>query len=122
MPNAIVKAKTMENDKDERINEAVSRLSEKARSLSKRVGEQGEEIGKLSESRSEFEIRLKMLESDVAKLSEDVSDADRRLRTLELNHDSRKEKWNTVINFIIQLAWVVMAALLLTKLGLQSPL
>lgn len=110
----------MENE--DKIQETVQRLSEKARSLYKRIGEQEEEIKKLSASRSDCEVRLKVLESGVERMSEEVSDFNKKLGVFELNHNSRKEKWNTAINFIVQLAWVAMAAFLLNRLGLQAPL
>jgi len=104
------------------VQGAVARLFEKARSFSERMSELEKEARQISDLKANSDVRLRILESDLRRLSDDFSEMDRKVRMFELNHDSRKEKWNTAINFIIQLVWVSMAAFLLSKLGLQAPL
>jgi chromosome segregation ATPase len=113
---------TMENQDLERLEATVSKLLEKTRGLSKRVSDGEDEVARLSASKSDAEIRVKLLESALEKVSAEISDIDRRLRVFEMNHDTRKERWNMAINFFVQLVWVAMAALMLSKLGLQAPL
>lgn len=104
------------------IQESLKRLLDKSKSLFKKVWELDEEAGRSEDFRSDAGVRIKILESEMDRISKNMSEMDRRLRIFELNHDNRKERWNMVINFVIQLIWVAMAAFLLTKLGLQPPL
>lgn len=112
----------MDNQDLERLDDTVARLLEKTRNLAGRLSNQEEELSRLSGLKSDAEIRLKMLESELGKVSDEVSEIEKRLRVFEMNHDTRKERWNMAINFFVQLIWVAMAALMLSKLGLQAPL
>lgn len=113
---------TIENQEIERLDATVSKLLEKTKSLSKRVSAGEDEVARLLTCKSDAEIRVKLLESELDKISSEISEIDRRLRLFEMNHDTRKERWNMAINFFVQLVWVAMAALMLSKLGLQAPL
>jgi len=104
------------------VQDALTRLSEKVRGILKKMTELEREVRSSSDFKVNADIRLKIAESEIEKTSKEISEMDRRLRIFELNHDNGKERWNMVINFVIQLVWVSMAAFLLTKLGLQAPL
>lgn len=104
------------------VQESVARLFEKSHSFAERISDLERDSRQLSEVKANSDIRLRILENDLRRLSDDLSETDRKVRMFEMNHDSRKEKWNTAINFVIQLAWVSMAAFILSKLGLQAPL
>lgn len=104
------------------VQEAVARLLEKVKALSKRMSEFEKETRQFSDIKANSDVRLKILESTIQRLSDDLSDMGGRLKMFEMSHDSRKERWNAIVNFVVQLAWVSMAAFLLTKLGLQAPL
>lgn len=104
------------------IQDLVSRLLEKSRSMSKKISELERDERQASDFKANAEVRIKLIESERDRFSDQISDLDRRLRIFELNHDNRKERWNAAFNFVIQLLWVSMAAFLLTKLGLQAPL
>ena len=109
-------------DSDESVAESVSRLQEKYRNLSKKMGDLERDHASILEQKTDFEARLRVLESEESRLEAGISDVDKRLRTFELSHDKRKENWNMVVYFVIQLVWVAMAAFMLSKLGLQAPL
>lgn len=113
-----------ENNEDDisDIQEAVAILSEKVKSVSKRASELERDIKQIPELKANADVRLKMLEDDVRRMSDDFSDMDKKMRTFELSHNSGRERWSMIVNFGVQLTWVVMAAFLLTKLGLQAPL
>ena len=51
----------------------------------------------------------------------EFSSIDKRLSVVETSTDKSQDRWNKIISFVIQLAWVVLAAWLLTKLNLQAP-
>jgi predicted nucleic acid-binding Zn-ribbon protein len=104
------------------IQEAVTRLSERVKTISKRMSDFEKDTRQMSDFRANADVRIEILGSELNQLSEDFSGLDRRMKAFELNNDSRKEGWKMVINFVIQLVWVSMAAFILTKLGLQAPL
>ena len=110
------------NNENQDASGPISRLSERINGLSERLSEDERDVRQLLDHRADAEARLRMIESELKKVGGEVSDLCNRLKVFEMNHNSRKENWNSVANFLIQLAWVAMAALLLTKLGLQAPL
>lgn len=112
----------MSNEEFTEIQESVQRLREKSRSLADRVAEHERTLRQVLDQRTNVEMRLTMLETERARFGDEVSEIDRRLRIFELGHDNRKENWRMVVNFVVQLAWVAMAAFMLSKLGLQAPL
>lgn len=108
----------MDQENNQESEGHVERLVEKTRSLSKRLSE----LERNSRFGSDLEVRIKVLEVESERISAQISEMDRNIKKLELNHDNRKERWNMAVNFVVQLAWVSMAAFLLSKLGLQAPL
>lgn len=106
-------------DPEEAVVESVRRLQEKCRILHKKLSDQENDH---SGHKTDVETRLRILESAESRLEAEISDIDKRLRAFELSHDKRKENWNMLVNFVIQLVWVAMAAFMLAKLGLQPPL
>jgi len=104
------------------IAESVRRLQDKYRNIFKKMSEHERDHRRMLEQKADLETRLRVLESYESKLEDEISDIDKRLRNFELTHDKRKENWNMVVNFVIQLVWVAMAAFMLSKLGLQAPL
>ena len=67
-------------------------------------------------------IENKINNYDCNKLIENIHKLDLRLNSVEITQGGQERKWNTFVNFAIQLLWVIMAAYLLYKLGLEAPL
>lgn len=98
------------------IQETESKIADKVKLMSREVKE-------LSGFRRDVEARMRVLESkDFDEIRQSIYDIESRIKSFEMQHDDSKEKWKTALNFVVQLAWVSMAAWLLTKLGLQGPL
>lgn len=96
---------------------------DRLRSLSKRISELDRQFRSLEAMGHDLEARMRVLESaDMEKFKQDLYKLESKMNSFESDHDDRKENWRMVINFVIQLIWVSMAAWLLTKLGLQAPL
>lgn len=105
------------------LQESDSLTKERLSNLIRKNSNLEKEIENLNKSRYEIEARLRVLESeDFEKIKHEVYRMESTLQKFESQHDDRKQNLNTIINFIVQLAWVSMAAWLLTKLGLQPPL
>jgi len=104
------------NDVIKSLREADSKMMEKTKSLAR-------EVRDMSSSWHDIEARMRVLESkDFEEIRNSLYGIESRIKSLESQHDDRKEKWQIVINFMVQLIWVSMAAWVLTKLGLQGPL
>ena len=105
------------------IKESIDKAMDKARSIAKRISEMEREIDDLMRSKHDLEARVKTLESeDIDSVKKQLYEIDSKVRSFESDHDKRRQSWNMVLNFFVQLLWVSMAAWLLTKLGLQGPL
>jgi chromosome segregation ATPase len=105
------------------LKESIDKVTDKARSIAKRLSEIEREIYDLMRSKHDLEARVRTLESeDIEVLKKHVYEIDSKVRSFESDHDKRKQSWNMALNFFVQLLWVSMAAWLLTKLGLQGPL
>jgi len=72
-----------------------------------------------------FEIvqqKVAVLESkDICPIQQEIKELEKRIVTLEMSEGQNKDRWNKILTFVIQIIWVVLAAWLLMKLGLQSP-
>lgn len=112
----------MDQESNDNTPESMPRMLEKTRILSKKVSELEKDIRRFLYSKEDLEVRIKILETEHERMSDHMSEMERNIKKLELNHDDRKERWNMAVNFVVQLAWVSMAAFLLSKLGLQAPL
>jgi chromosome segregation ATPase len=105
------------------LAESEGRVNDKLRQLVKRNNDLEKGLEDVSDSRHDMEARIRVLESqDGRRLREEIRNIESRIKTFELAHDNRRENWRMVVNFVVQLLWVSMAAVLLTKLGLQAPL
>lgn len=79
-----------------------------------------------SSSIEDIKSRLRDVESRVRTIEVEEMDKVRRciyslenaVSNFKTANDSRREKWNMFLNFMVQLIWVIMAAYMLTKLGL----
>lgn len=105
------------------LQESHKRSEERMKQLLNDNTDLEKEIKNLKEFKYELEARVKSIESeDFEKIKHELYKIESKLDKFESIHTDRKEKLNTIFNFAVQLAWVSMAAWLLTKLGLQPPL
>jgi chromosome segregation ATPase len=105
------------------LQEVDSKLMDRTKQLSRQMSDLNKEFGQINEYKHDLDARIRVLESeDVEGLRQEVYRLDSKINAFETQHDDSKEKWRVAMNFVIQLAWVSMAAWLLLKLGLQAPL
>jgi SMC interacting uncharacterized protein involved in chromosome segregation len=57
----------------------------------------------------------------ISAARENVHELELRLSNLEKSSTNQEQRWKTFFSFGIQLIWVILAAYLLYKLGIQSP-
>jgi len=63
-----------------------------------------------------------MIEKKDFRIDEKIQSIEIRLKSVEISQGGYEQNWKTVGNFIIQLIWVIMAAYILLKLGIQPPI
>lgn len=98
------------------FREVANRLQERTKLLSKKIKE-------LDDKSSKVETIVKILENkNFDKLCEDLHKLDIRVQAVEIAQGGHDQNWKTIINFAVQVIWVVMAAYILLKLGLQAPI
>lgn len=79
-------------------------------------------IKKLEQFVHDIQIKLTVLENkNIDKLIENLYKLENRIHTVEISQGGHDQNWKALINFVVQVIWVVMAAYILFKLGLQGP-
>jgi Na+/phosphate symporter len=69
----------------------------------------------------EHNYKIIKIEDKIDNIKEELHKIDVRLKTLEIAQSGHEQNWKSIINFAVQVIWVVMAAYILMKLGLQPP-
>jgi predicted transcriptional regulator len=105
------------------LQESNHKMLDKIKSLAKSSAEFEQETKKLIDHKHELEARVRVLEAaNFEEIKYQIHKLNSDIQALQLKNDDNKEKFKRFFDFAIQLAWVSMAAWLLTKLGLQAPL
>lgn len=80
-----------------------------------------EAIADLKDRTKEIENRMRSIEKDdLDQMRKSVYRLENHVSNFHSASDSRKEKWSIILNFVVQLVWVIMASYVLTKLGLGT--
>lgn len=74
-----------------------------------------------NEEKASEDNKLIKFEDKLDKLKEDLHLLQLKVQSLEIAHGGFEQKWKAIVNFIVQVIWVVMAAYILLKLGIQGP-
>ena len=109
-----------------RIDERVQLMMKKQEFLENKIEDH---IDYLNELKTDFKLldskSGKTLQEEVVRISDDIYSIDNRLKALEKDSENKnnniKEVSKTVLNFIVQIIWVIVASYLLYKLNIQSP-
>lgn len=103
------------DENSESLREIVGKSQERIRSLLKKIKE-------IEEKHTELDTSLKIIQNkNIDKLQEDIHILDKRIQAVEIAQGGHNENRRQIINFVLQLIWVVMSAYILLKLGLPTP-
>lgn len=115
----------------ESIVELTTRIDERVQGIIKQQLALDAKIDKNSDTINEIASRVKVLESQLVfttedkrlthEIIEDVHTLEMRLGSLEKSSTNQEQRWKTIFGFALQLAWVILAAYLLYKMGIQAP-
>jgi len=86
-------------------------------------------IDAMMDQQNDIDGRVKVLESkngtllqeDIDKLEENVHRLEMRIQIIEGQANRQEGRWKTTLNFCLQILWVILAAYILYKLNLQTP-
>lgn len=111
-----------------RIDERMQALIKKQDSLEEKIEERAEFYASTATRLSLIEDKTKTLRIESSRMHEDLSkikdklhEIEMHLQTLQISSQGQESKWKVIFNFGLQLAWVLLAAFLLYKLGWQAP-
>lgn len=79
-------------------------------------------INILEEKIKNLENLYRIIEKKDYTIDEKIQSIEIRLKAVEISQGGYEQNWKTFGNFIIQLIWVIMAAYILLKLGIQPPI
>lgn len=71
-----------------------------------------------SDINSALESKFHVVQNELKK---ELTELEKRVIAVEAASGQNKDRWNRIFTFIIQIIWVLLAAWLLMKLGLQAP-
>ena len=98
---------------DERVNLIMAKQSEMEKKL--------EDIHELKSQLRLVESAKDDLEKEVSSLQSTVHTMELGLQQVTIQTEGHEGKWKTIVSFAVQIAWVILAAYLLLKLGIQAP-
>lgn len=79
-----------------------------------------ESVSELKERLKDLERRVREVETEgMDRLNRSIYALENQVSNFRTADTVRKEKWNMMLNFVVQLVWVVMAAYLLSKLDID---
>lgn len=100
-----------------RVDERVINMIRKQELTDEKISTQLDVINNLN-------TKVRLLETfneDNSETSTSMHKLELRLQMLENSSNNQENRWKTIFGFSIQLVWVILAAFLLFKLGIQAP-
>lgn len=113
-----------------RIDERVQLMMKKQDDLDNKINSQMILYNQLSARVSvlESDSSMEILKSEVGRVQDcaneiktKLHDVEMKLQNVEGNSGRQEDRWKVFFGFGVQIIWVVLAAYLLYKLGLQAP-
>lgn len=120
---------TQASENIQKLFDLSTRIDERVKAIQAKQTEQDARLENLNKLQTETVQRVIVLESrnntaiyaEVSSHGEQLNAIDKRLMQLESTSKGNEGRWHTIWGFIIQLIWIVMAAGVLYKLGLNPP-
>lgn len=113
------------------IFELTTRVDERVQGIMKQQNTLEAQIDRQTDIVNGIKERVKVLEShlidtiqdhrETSENKENTHNLDLRVSAVEKSAINQEQRWKSIFSFGIQLIWVILAAYLLYKLGIQSP-
>lgn len=132
MPDAIsAQILTQASENIQKLFDLSTRIDERVRGISIKQEQLEKSIDDINQKHNELNRKIAIAETLIVSskeilcefktLNDEITDLDKRLSKLEREQGAFDERWKSIATFILQLAWAILAAYLLTKFNLQSP-
>lgn len=108
-------------DLTSRIDERVKLIMTKQDKMEGKLDERLQTLHELEGRIALIESAKKDTEKQLGSLQEVVHTIELDLQAVSIQSAGHESKWKTIISFAVQIAWVILAAYLLLKLGIQAP-
>lgn len=120
------------NQVNESINsvfDLLGRVDERVQMFTHHQRMMDEKLDNLTASITDLKVKVQILESmNFSDLKDALSDMkdnfhqmELKMQLIENSSNSQENRWKTIAGFVVQLVWVVVAAFVLYKLGINSP-
>lgn len=121
------------NNSIKSIIELTTRIDERVQLMMRKQDGLEEKLEDHIEFLNELKIDLKLLDSksgrtlqeEVSRISKEINEIKNKLDNVEKNSNNVSNDWKSItkgtLTFVVQIIWVVIAAYILYKLGIQSP-
>ena len=126
MPESMsVQILTQTSENIQKLFELSTRIDERVKSIQSKQDRIDLQINDVINQYIQLMQKIAVLEStvdaEILNCEKQIVEIDKRLSRLENEDGKKTEKWKGIVNFIVQLVWIVIAAYILTKLNLQAP-
>jgi predicted nuclease with TOPRIM domain len=104
-----------------RIDERMQLMTKKQDEMDKKLESQTNTINSVGTRTSVLESKSdSRLQEQVRSLETHVHQLDLKVQELESCSTRQEARWKTVAGYVMQIAWIILTAFLLYKLGLQG--
>lgn len=117
----------------QKLYDLSTRIDERVKTVQINQKELENSIDSIKMKHSDIMQKVAVLESkDVGFIStkftdcqsefrKELNELEKRIISVEATSGQNKDRWNRIFDFIIQIIWVILAAWLLMKMGIQAP-
>ena len=115
------------SDSIKSIYELTTRVDERQQLMMAKVEQLEKKIDSMMAEYRDLEGRIRVIESkdggtaDIGAIKDMLHGHAVRLQALEISSKGQEGRWQNIVGFVVQLIWVLLAAYLLYKLGIQAP-
>jgi regulator of replication initiation timing len=110
------------------IYNLTARVDERVIALMKKQDDLEYNLNQQLKQNHSMDVRLanleRILSEQLPKLNEIQNNAhelEMEMQSIKVVQGGAENRWQTVVGFVVQIAWVLLAAWLLMKLGIQAP-
>ena len=111
------------------VFDLTSRIDERIKLIIKKQDQMERKLDERLQAFSGIEGRVHVLEAGCTGSVKDLSSLGQTVHTMEMNLQQvqfktagHENRWKTIVSFAMQIAWVILAAYLLVKIGIQAPI